>query len=403
MLIKDIPLSNQVERLTEEDKNSIGEILFGSRYDQDCVNKIWEHIKKPLIVQTINRIGQCPWIVATPQYDILSYMYQSLENVKIKFTLPEGEIKSDTSVGWSVAPSEEKGDEILPPHSVSQIKKQISRAFGTAWIDSWEMLGDTINKEQLNHEILMNGKVRVRRWFCAPFCDRFRFKEVPGEEWTYQLERVGGRAHQGGLREAMLSDFQYDPLSKGWEDSYPPRDYIQENNNLAPANRKMCEKGSDPRRRYLREQYHIISENYEALSSMWGTEDEEEMAERIKSFCVNANLWSVHKGPNGRPIFKKNQSDIKYYKDYLKIQLGLLITPFKNTTDKIGYMGTDGKRYFYSQTHMGFRKGRWRKYGIGEVEAYNCSLLNYIGREQIFQNDGEGVLFIRDGQYLIRN
>ncbi len=402
MLIKDIPLTNQVERLTEEDKNSIGEIIFGQRYDQDCVNKIWEHIKKPLIVQTINRIGQCPWIVATPQYDILSYMYKSLEDMKIKFIMPKGDDHTwDENSGGSWAWGQ--GAECqLPPHSITQVKKSISRAFGHAWIDSWELLDNTINRDRINHHILMNGEIRVCRWFCAPFCDRFRFKEVPGEEMTYQLERIGGRAHQGGLREAMLSDFQYDPLSKGWEDSYPPRDYIQEQNNLAPANRKMCEKGSDPRRRYLREQYHIISENYEALSSMWGTEDEEEMAERIKSFCVNANLWQVHKGPNGRPIFKKNQSDIKYYKDYLKIQLGLLITPFKNTTDKIGYM-VAGKRYFHSESRMGFRKGRWRKYGIGEVEAYNCSLLNYIGREQIFQNDGEGMLFIRDGQYLIRN
>lgn len=399
MLIKDIPLTNQVERLTEEDKNSIGEIIFGQRYDQDCVNKIWEHIKKPLIVQSINRIGQCPWIVATPQYDILSYMYQSLENMKIKLILPEGELHSDTR--WCCQWKRTIGTP-LPCHTFTQIKKSISGVFGNAYIDSWDLLRDRILREELNHRILMNGEIRVCRWFCAPFSDRFRFKEVPGEEMTYQLERIGGRAHQGGLREAMLSDFQYDPLSKGWEDSYPPRDYIQENNNLAPANRKMCEKGSDPRRRYLREQYHIISENYEALSSMWGTEDEDILKERIKSFCVNANLWQVHKGPNGRPIFKKNQSDIKYYKDYLKIQLGLLITPFKNTTDKIGYM-VAGKRYFHSESRMGFRKGRWRKYGIGEVEAYNCSLLNYIGREQIFQNDGQGMLFIRDGQYLIRN
>ena len=403
MLIKDIPLTCQVARLTEEDKNSIGEILFGKKYDQDCVNKIWEHIEPPAICEDIKRLETYPdpynllGSPATP--DILSYMYLSLEKLKIKLVIPEGELHSDSPVNWCYV----KEGVMLPLHSISQVKKSISTALGNAWINSWNLLGDTISREQLNYEILNNTEIGVRRWFCAPYQDRFRLKEVSGEEMTYQLERVGGRRHRAGLREAMLSDFQCDPLSKNWEDSYPPRDFIQEQNNLAPANRKMCDKGTDPRRRYLREQYHIISENYEALSDMWGGMDEDEVAERVKNFCLNANLWSVHKGPNGNPIFKKNQSDIKYYKDYLKIQLGLLITPFKNTTDKIGCVGTDGKRYFYSQTHMGFRKGRRRKYGIGEVEAYNCSLLNYIGREQIFQKDGQGLLFIRDGQYLIRN
>lgn len=399
MLIKDIPLTCQVAKLTEEDKNLIGEILFGDKYDQDCVNKIWEHILPPAICENIKRARRQPLEHLTATPDILSNMFQSLDNVKIKLIIPEGEIHSDTPVSWNSGGTE---DCLMPPHSVKQVKLSISTALGNAWLNSWNLLGDTISREQLNYELLNSTEIGVRRWFCAPYQDRFRFKEVSGEEMTYQLERVSARRHGVGLREAMLSDFQYDPLSKGWEDSYPPRDYIQEQNNLAPANRKMCEKGTDPRRRYLREQYHIISENYEALSSMWGTEDEDEMAERIKNFCVNANLWQVHKGPNGNIIFKKNQSDIKYYKDYLKIQLGLLITPFKNTTDKIGYV-VEGKRYFHSESRMGFRKGRWRKYGIGEVEAYNCSLLNYIGREQIFVNDGEGVLFIRDGQYLIKN
>ena len=404
MLIKDIPLTNQVARLTEGDKNSIGEILFGKKYDQDCVNKIWEHILPLVICEDIKKARRQPLEHGGAIPDILSYMYQSLEKVKIKLIIPEGELHSDSPVSWKCGVEDGEGC-ILPLHSITQVKKRISTALGQAWIDSWEILGDTINRDRLNYELLNNGEIGVRRWFCAPYQDTFRFKEVSGEEMTYQLERVGGRRHRNGLRESMLSDFQCDPLSKNWEDTYPPRDFIREQNNLAPPNRKMCEKGTDPRRRYLREQYHIISENYEALSDMWGkdlAEDEEEMAERIKNFCVNANLWSVHKGPNGNPIFKKNQSDIKYYKDYLKIQLGLLITPYKNTTDKIGYV-VEGKRYFHSQTHMGFRKGRWRKYGIGEVEAYNCSLLNYIGREQIFQKDGEGLLFIRDGQYLIRN
>ncbi len=399
MLIKDIPLTNQVELLTLEDKNSIGEIIFQGRYDQDCVDKIWEHIKKPEYIKNIKFCGRSALPHLPPTTDLLSYMYRNLENMKIRINMNPGEEWDATG---TISFMKEKGWELVPPHCKGQVKESIARAVGTARMEAWNMLDNVVDMGRFNHELQRNQAIKLRRWFCAPFCDRFSFVEVEGEDLTYKLVRSGTRKHSGGLREAMLSDFQYDPLDRNHEDSYPPRDYIQEQNNLAPPDRKMCEKGSDPRRRYLREQYHIISENYEALGLSWNC-GEEEVAERIKNFCLNANLWSVHKGPNGNPIFRKNQSDIKYYKDYLKIQLGLLITPFKNTTDKIGYMGEDGKRYFLSMTHMGFRKGRWRKYGIGEVEAYNCSLLNYIGREQIFQNDGEGVLFIRDGQYLIRN
>ena len=153
MLIKDIPLSNQVARLTEGDKNSIGEILFGDKYDQDCVNKIWEHILPPAICEDIKRARRQPLEHLTAIPDILSYMYQSLEKLKIKLIIPEGELHSDSPVSWCYV----KEGVMLPLHSISQVKKSISTALGNAWINSWNILGDTISREQLNYELLNNG------------------------------------------------------------------------------------------------------------------------------------------------------------------------------------------------------------------------------------------------------
>lgn len=387
MLVKDIPLERQLALLNNEDKNNIGSLIFGDLYDQDCVDKIWSEIKELPFLKIIREPSL---------YGIwsLDYYFQQ----PFSFSQKKGEVKITS-------------EQMLAPYFYKTIIKQLTKNYESPLL------------RMENPEIKGGPEHRVGmpRWCLAPQLDELEFYvSEPAEEHLWDGENVGdqvGDSDQGGQgriitkthKQSMLSDFQIDPHDYEYERT--PHSWITENNNQANLTKVRWALGQDPRRRYLREQYHIISENYSSLASMWGITDEEELRERVKEWNIKANLWSVAPNlawENGAVSFVKNQSDIKYYKDYLKIQLGLCITPFKNHIDKVQYdkvVLLDGQvcKGFIQESRMGFRKSRWRKLGIGEVENYNCSLLNYIGREPIFEKDNQKVLFVKDAQYIIRN
>ena len=386
MLVKDIPLERQLALLNNEDKNNIGSLIFGDLYDQDCVDKIWSEIKELPFLKIIREPSL---------YGIwsLDYYFQQ----PFSFSQKKGEVKITS-------------EQMLAPYFYKTIIKQLTKNYESPLL------------RMENPEIKGGPEHRVGmpRWCLAPQLDELEFYvSEPAEEHLWDGENVGdqvGDSDQGGQgriitklhKQSMLSDFQIDPHDYEYERT--PHSWITENNNQANLTKVRWALGQDPRRRYLREQYHIISENYSSLASMWGITDEEELRERVKEWNIKANLWSVAPNlawENGAVSFVKNQSDIKYYKDYLKIQLGLCITPFKNHIDKVQYdkaeVGGVVCKGFIQESRMGFRKSRWRKLGIGEVENYNCSLLNYIGREPIFEKDNQKVLFVKDAQYIIRN
>ena len=383
MLVKDIPLERQLALLNNEDKNDIGSLIFGDLYDQDCVDKIWSEIKELPILKIIREPSL---------YGIwsLDYYFQQ----PFSFSQKKGEVKITS-------------EQMLAPYFYKTIIKQLTKNYESPLL------------RMENPEIKGGPEHRVGmpRWCLAPQLDELEFYvSEPAEEHLWDGENVGdqvGDSDQGGQgrimtkthKQAMLSDFQIDRHDYEYERT--PHAWITENNNQANLTKVRWALGQDPRRRYLREQYHIISENYDTLSSMWGILDEEELMEKVRDWNVKANLWIMGKDRNGKTTFSKKQSDIKFYKDYIKVQLGLLITPFKNEPDRVQYDKTTNTSYAsrgYEQVwSMGFRKSRWRKLGIGEVEGYNCSLLNYVGREPIFQKDNQNLLFVKDGQYLITN
>jgi len=397
MLVKDIPLTAQLALLNEGDKNEIGEIIFGNIYDQDCVDKIWEYIKPLQYLETI-KILKPPECLYPPLP--IDTLYKGLNGLSI--IIEGGE--SDWDLEDITVKFEREGCIDSLPCAEKVIMDKIK-----SMIEDFDR---EIPDLSFNEYISQNPIVmKISRWCLAPYIETYEWTPDLLNPNKYRITWRGntytyGHLHSPNQKLAMLSDYmnQLDQSEKNsWERECVPREYMTYTNNQGEVSKVCQSEGQDPRRRHIREQYHIISENVDCLSDMWGIEDEDILKEKIADWNVKANLWTTYKDPNGRIIFKKNQSDIKFYKDYLKIQLGLLITPYKNSIDKIGYDKGEGKRGFYSETHMGFRKGRWRRFGIGETENYNCSLLNYIGREKIFQNDGEGMLFIRDGQYIIKN
>jgi len=365
MLLKDIPLDRQLALLNVEDKNDIGSLIFGDLYDQDCVDKIWSKIKEPPYLHIFR-----DWIEGDRYLDEISF--------------------------WINKGTVEIIEPILTPHFYKSLINSIS---------------SYTEEDLLNHGT--HASCEISRWCCGPYIKEFHIskprtssalsRHIPPSSTYYNLT-YHGQMLSSGHKIGMLSEWQF---MSDWEFDRTPGVWINENNNQANLDKVRRSVGQDPRRRYLREQYHIISENYDTLSSMWGILDEEELMEKVRDWNVKANLWIMGKDRNGKTTFSKKQSDIKFYKDYIKVQLGLLITPFKNEPDRVQYDKTSISKFAYRGYEqvwsMGFRKSRWRKLGIGEVEGYNCPLLNYVGREPIFQKDNQNLLFVKDGQYLITN
>tara|TARA_R110000868_G_scaffold94244_8_gene260200 strand:+ start:1490 stop:2674 length:1185 start_codon:yes stop_codon:yes gene_type:complete len=392
MLLKDIPLDRQLALLNVEDKNDIGSLIFGDLYDQDCVDKIWSEIKEPPYLHILR-----DWIANDRYLNEISFWINKEDPLSWQDGHPFGKV--------------EIIEPILTPHFYKSLINSIH-----IWVDKEK---DYLENQAFGWE---KPSCEISRWCCSPYLKEFYIskpfvyikssavsRHIPpiasleGISTYYNLD--GGRHGQMLSSEhkiGMLSDYQY---MSDREFLRTPGAWINENNNQANLDKVRQSVGQDPRRRYLREQYHIISENYATLSSMWGILDEEELMEKVRDWNVKANLWIMGKDKNGKTTFSKKQSDIKFYKDYIKVQLGLLITPFKNESDRVQYDKTTflGQRGYEQVWSMGFRKSRWRKLGIGEVEGYNCSLLNYVGREPIFQKDNQNLLFVKDGQYLITN
>lgn len=379
MLLMDIPLCRQLALLTDDDKNKVGEWMFSDKYDQDCVDKIWEEVKEPPYLKMFRGLSDNTLMMDS--------LFNQLDGLTFKIHYPED------GTFWI---------EILSECPIIGVKKSINELIKT-------LMGDELDIERVKDVLDWNltklgprpevlPVVRHKRWCMSPYCHKWWLNNM-GDD-IYELGSGSNNyLHRKEYfsKTAILSDYQEGSWML-YEEEGVPIEYFNNSGNQGEVFKVCMAKGQDPRRRYLREKYHLISENLDALIDITGL-DSEKTKKWIEEWNVKQGYWTAHTTPLGNVKFNRNQSDIKYYKDYLKFQLGLVITPFRNYADRKSYKKDDGSLGFYNVSRMGFRYSRWKKYGIGEVDNYNCSLLNYIGREKIFQRDNNGLVVVRDGQY----
>jgi hypothetical protein len=166
-----------------------------------------------------------------------------------------------------------------------------------------------------------------------------------------------------------------------------------------------------PRSSYLKEQYFRADGNVRELNKIYPNKSPAEITKMVEDYNVKTGLWVIKERKtliNGREkithSFKKNQDNIKYYKDYLKIQLHLEISPSIDYKQKRKIINRfNGTHHYEVGFKRGFCLGIWDAKGIGDREAFTTSSLNYYGREGIFKKDGDSFVRVRDGQYLIKN
>ena len=403
VVIANIPVGDQIHLMDQEEMKDILQLAFGAhgvKYEEDCSALLIAELEKgkKKVLDQIKHIATQRRQTADNLHSTNKRTMESMLDTMFRLTRITDLTTKQEWMEENNDYSEEDQLDMGTPYGFG-----IQTPLNTYWK----------KKIGLKEGILRWDGCRVIRWCCGPYEQKW----IPDREGT--IKKIGDALVPRDLKStpsylpilkkrSILSDNQWDeqehePNPTCWFNEY---EHLPNPRHNAP--------GLDPRRRYLREQYSMISEDYELLTELWlgqippnlfGDEREDWVKQKVADWSVKAGLWTLMPGSAaGRTKFVKNQSDIKYYKDYLKVQLSLTITPFKNAEDrfKVNSLTQEGKYYFAKVFRQGWRNSRWRKYGIGEVENYNCSLLNYIGRSAIFQQDGGGFLHINDGQYLIR-
>ena len=278
--------------------------------------------------------------------------------------------------------------EILP---LTEFKTQIFTPYPTGFKNLingyWGALDDRVNDGRIApQKFLSLGE--ILKWM----------GEVKHYNRIVQYGRRGSYVESGSGAEFFL----HDTYVMNWKESLSWREF---------AVNSVLDMSETPRSSYLKEQYFRADGNVRELNKIYPNKSPAEITKMVEDYNVKTGLWVLKERKtliNGREkithSFKKNQDNIKYYKDYLKIQLHLEISPFSDYKQKRKIINRFNATHHYEHDFKrGFCLGIWDAKGIGDREAFTTSSLNYYGREGIFKKDGDSFVRVRDGQYLIKN